>query len=64
MATDRMNDSWRRVKVQIESIWDGVDFADTEMKRARGSLPKMVNLIHQKTGEPRGEIIQKMSAIL
>lgn len=64
MATDRMNDSWRRVKVQIESIWNDVDFADTEMKRARGSLPKMVNLIHQKTGEPRGEIIQKMSAIL
>ncbi len=64
MATDRMNDSWRRVKSQIESIWTDVDFADAEMKRARGSLPKMVNLIHQKTGEPRAEIMQKMTAVL
>lgn len=64
MATKRMNDSWRRVKAQIESIWEGTEFDDSEMKRARGSLPKMINLIHQKTGESRSEIMQKMGAIL
>jgi hypothetical protein len=64
MATKRMNDSWRRVKAQIEVIWDGTEFDDLELKRARGNLQKMVNLIHEKTGESRSEIIQKMGAIL
>ena len=64
MATARMNDSWRQVKAQIQTIWNDVDFGDQEMKRARGSLSKMVNLIHEKTGEPRPEIMQKMTAVL
>ena len=64
MATKRMNDSWRQVKNQIQTIWGDVDFEDKEMKRARGSLPKMVNLIHEKTGEPREAIIRKMGAVL
>ena len=64
MATKRMNESWRRVKRQIETIWEGTEFDDKEMKRARGNLTKMINLIHEKTGEPRGEILNKMSAIL
>lgn len=64
MATARMNDSWTRVKDQIETIWSDYEFGDKEMKKARGSLPKMVNLIHEKTGEPRNVIMQKMGAIL
>lgn len=64
MATERMNDSWKRVKTQIRTIWSDIDFGDGEMKKARGSLPKMVDLIQEKTGEPRGEIIQKISAFL
>lgn len=64
MATKRMNASWRRVKTQIETIWEGTEFNDKEMKRARGSLQKMINLIHEKTGESRSEIMNKMSAIL
>lgn len=64
MATPAMNASWRRVKAQIESIWEDYDFGDKEMKRARGNLNKMVNLIHQKTGEPRDEILRKMGAVL
>jgi hypothetical protein len=64
MATKRMNDSWKRVKAQIESIWQDADFGDKELKRARGSLHKMVDLIHEKTGESRAEIMQKMSAVL
>jgi hypothetical protein len=64
MATDRMNENWRRIKTQIQSIWSDCEFADAEMKRARGSLPRMVDLIHDKTGEPRGTIIQKLNAVL
>ena len=64
MATEAMNDSWRRVVAQIKTIWSDEDFGDKEMKKARGNLNKMVNLIHDKTGEPRAEIVQKISAFL
>ncbi len=63
MATPAMNASWRRVKAQIESIWEGTEFDDKEMKRARGNLNRMINLIHEETGEPRAEILRKMSAV-
>lgn len=64
MATERMNQSWRRVRAQIKSIWSEADFEDKEMKKARGDMNKMVNLIHEKTGEPHSEIFQKISAII
>lgn len=64
MATKSMNDSWARVVTQIETIWNTEEFGDKEMKKARGSLSKMVNLIHEKTGEPKAEIVQKISAFL
>ena len=64
MATSVMNESWRRVKSQIENIWSDYEFGDKEMKKARGNLNKMVDLIHEKTGEPRAEIMQKICAFL
>ena len=64
MATKRMNESWRQVKAQIESIWSEADFDDKEMKKARGDLNKMVNLVHEKTGEPRNQIFHKIAAIV
>ncbi len=64
MATERMNENWRQVCSQIESIWNEVKFEEKEMKRARGNMRKMVQLIHDKTGEPRSEIFQKISAII
>ncbi len=64
MATERMNESWRQVCRQIVSIWNEVEFDDKEMKKARGNMRKMVQLIHDKTGEPRDEIFQKISAII
>lgn len=64
MATNRMNESWLRMKRQIMSIWSDYDFGDKEMKKARGNLNQMVELIHQKTGEPRAEIVQKIRAFL
>jgi len=64
MATDSMNDSWARVKDQILTIWDEQEFGDKELKKARGNLNKMVDLIEEKTGEPRAEIMQKICAFL
>ena len=64
MATQSMNDSWARVVDQIRTIWNDEDFDDAEMKKARGKLNKMVDLIHEKTGEPRPDIMQKISAFL
>ena len=64
MATKRMNESWRQVKAQIESIWSEAEFGDKEMKKARGDLNKMVNLVHEKTGEPRAEIFRKIAAVI
>jgi uncharacterized protein YjbJ (UPF0337 family) len=64
MATKAMNESWRRVRDQIKSIWDEVEFDDKEMKRARGEMHKIVGLIQDKTGESREEIRRKMSAIV
>lgn len=65
MATKRMNESWRRVRDQIRAIWSEEDLGtDKEMKKARGSLRMMINLIHHKTGEPRAKISRKISAII
>lgn len=64
MATKAMNESWRRVRDQIKSIWSDADFNDKEMKRARGDMRKMVNYIEDQTGESREEIRQKIGSIL
>ena len=63
MATNNMNDSWDYVKSQIEAIWRNTKFDDVELKRARGNLRKMVNIIEKKTGESPNVIRQKMSSI-
>lgn len=64
MATEAMNESWRRIRDQIKDIWEEADFDDKQMKRARGEMEKIVGLIHDKTGESREEIRRKMGAIL
>ncbi len=64
MATPRMNESWEQVRTQIENIWSEAEFGDKEMKKARGNMRRMVDLIHEKTGEPHHEIFQKISAII
>jgi uncharacterized protein YjbJ (UPF0337 family) len=64
MATEAMNESWRRIRDQIKDIWEEADFDDKQMKRARGEMDKIVGLIHDKTGESREEIRRKMGAIL
>lgn len=64
MATEAMNESWRRIRDQIKTIWDDADFDDKQMKRARGDMEKIMGLIQDKTGESREEIRRKMSAIL
>lgn len=62
MGKQRMNDNWERMKAQILSTWGDLD--ESEMKKARGNLGQMVNLIHSQTGEDRQIIMRKMSAFL
>lgn len=64
MATEAMDESWRRIRDHVKSIWSDVEFNDKEMRRARGEMHKLVRLIHDHTGEPPEEIARKMSAIL
>jgi uncharacterized protein YjbJ (UPF0337 family) len=64
MATEAMNEEWRRIRDQIKDIWDEADFDDKQMKRARGDMEKIIGLIQDKTEESREEIRRKMSAIL
>lgn len=64
MATARMNESWKHIKSQIQTIWSDVDFGDHELKKTRGSLDSLVGLIHEKTGEKRSKILKKMNAII
>ena len=62
MGKQRMEQNWSRVKAQINAFWGEID--EKELKKARGNLQKMVNLIHEKTGEDRSLIMQKMSAVI
>jgi hypothetical protein len=62
MATQRMEESWSRMKTQIQNIWG--EFDEKEMKKARGDLREMVSLIHEKTGEDVQQIIRKISTIV
>jgi hypothetical protein len=64
MATEKMNEDWRRIRDQIKEIWSETDFDNKQMKRARGDMQKIMGLIHDKTGESIEEIRRKMSAIL
>ena len=62
MGKQRMNDNWERMKTQILSTWNDLD--EDELKKARGSLGRMVHLIHDQTGEDRDLIMRKMTAFL
>ena len=62
MGKQRMEQNWNRVKTQIYAVWGEID--EKELKKARGNLTKMVNLIHEKTGDPRPEIRQKVVGLI
>lgn len=64
MATRRMDEDWRRIRDRIKAIWSDVEFQDSNLKRARGSLQRMVSLIHKKTQEPRPVIRRKIMAAM
>lgn len=64
MASRSMDESWKNVKRQIRLTWVSVDFDDDELRRARGSLPKMVNLISTKTGETQDEVRRKIAPMV
>ena len=62
MGKQRMESNWDRVRTQILSVWGELD--ESDMKKARGDLGKMVNLIHESTGEDRTLIMQKMATLV
>lgn len=64
MATPKMNRDWRRLRDRIKAMWDDVEFDDKRMKKTRGSLRLMVNLIHNRTEEPRAQIRKKIVAVM
>ena len=62
MSKQRMEQNWQRMKTQIFSVWG--EFDETELKKARGDLGQMINLIHEKTGEERSLIMRKMATLV
>ncbi len=62
MADEKMEESWERVKEQITSMWGEID--EKDLKKARGSLARMVNLIQEHSGEEKASIMQKISTIV
>lgn len=62
MSKQRMEQNWQRVKTQILAVWGDLD--ESDMKKARGNLGQMVNLIHEKTGEDRSLIMRKMATLV
>ena len=63
MATQRMEDSWDRIKEQIRNVW-GEQLTDSDLDKGRRNLSKMVDIIHESTGEERSKIRGQMNAIL
>ncbi len=57
-----MDQNWERMKTQITSQWEGLD--EGALKKARGNLTKVVDIIAEHTGEERGSIMTKMTAFL
>ncbi len=57
-----MEQSWQRMIAQILSVWGDLD--EQDLKKARGDLGQMVNLIHEKTGEDRALIMRKMVTLV
>jgi len=64
MATPKMNRDWREIRDRIKAMWSDVEFDDQRMKKARGGLRKMVNLIHARTDEPRADIRKKIATMV
>ncbi|MEL6445623.1 MAG: general stress protein CsbD [Bacteroidota bacterium] len=64
MATAAMNENWRTLRDQIKGVWGDTEFSNRNLKRTRGSLQKMVNLVHERTGESRPEIRSKIAGLL
>ena len=64
MATEKMNQDWRRLRDRIKGQWSDVEFDDRTLKSTRGSLRQMVSLIHEKTGEDRISIRRTIMSVM
>jgi hypothetical protein len=59
-----MNASWSRIRERIKETWSDADFDDKALRSARGNLQQMVSIVHERTGEPQGEVRRKLMALL
>ncbi len=64
MATDAMNESWKRILTQIQATWSEQDFQESDLKKGRGDLKKTVDMIHEATGDPKADITLKIISFL
>ena len=64
MATPKMNRDWQQIRDRIKAAWPSAEFDDKNMKKARGSLGQMVNLVHERTELPRAQIRRRIASMV
>jgi hypothetical protein len=64
MATERMDQQWFAIRDRIRTTYGNADLTTSELRRARGNLGRMVDLIHEKTGKPRADIRATVMALI
>lgn len=64
MANQRMKDDWKLTQKRIRGIWEDIDFSDDDFKRGRADLQEMIDVIKEKTGESREEVLSKLEAVI
>lgn len=64
MANQRMKDDWKLTQKRIRGIWEEIDFSDDDFKRGRADLQEMIDVIKEKTGESREEVLSKLEAVI
>lgn len=64
MANQRMKDDWKLTQQRIREIWEDTEFSDDDFKQGRADLQAMIDVIQEKTGESREEVLSKLEAVI
>lgn len=64
MANQRMKDDWKLTQQRIREIWEDTEFSDDDFKQGRADLQAMIEVIQEKTGESREEVLSKLEAVI
>ena len=64
MANQRMKDDWKLTQQRIREIWEETEFSDDDFKQGRADLQAMIEVIQEKTGESREEVLSKLEAVI